>query len=300
MQASCFPPAPATVKTIFRRHSVFGKEQLERGDAYAILEGFLVWKKRNALLGLPTKLMHLHPEQNGAKYNKQKRLSPILLGSLTAGFTMVSIELVLLSKQIPSIQAWWRALLSEDKKVNFLTYLSAKAFLPVCHSQGLPGSLCICRLAEGSVRPERRYPERFWWGHTTSRATSAVRPGQTQPLANRSHSPPPEPPECSLAVCGSGRLLQEPTHRLHTSLIARGGGSDWLLILTTTWQNTCKYYSPTGINGYLVCTAGGRCLSRMLQAEEVSSSPVHSHSHSMVVPEEQRCFSAWQNWLEEH
>lgn len=190
MQASCFPPAPATVKTIFRRHSVFGKEQLERGDAYAILEGFLVWKKRNALLGLPTKLMHLHPEQNGAKYNKQKRLSPILLGSLTAGFTMVSIELVLLSKQIPSIQAWWRALLSEDKKVNFLTYLSAKAFLPVCHSQGLPGSLCICRLAEGSVRPEQRYPERFWWGHTTSRATSAVRPGQTQPLANRSHSPP--------------------------------------------------------------------------------------------------------------
>lgn len=191
MQASCFPPAPATVKTIFRRHSVFGKEQLERGDAYAILEGFLVWKKRNALLGLPTKLMHLHPEQNGAKYNKQKRLSPILLGSLTAGFTMVSIELVLLSKQIPSIQAWWRALLSEDKKVNFLTYLSAKAFLPVCHSQGLPGSLCICRLAEGSVCPEQRYPERFWWGHTTSRATSAVRPGQTQPLANRSHSPPP-------------------------------------------------------------------------------------------------------------
>lgn len=84
---------------------MFGKEQLERGDVYASLEGFLVWKKRNALLGLPTKLKHLHPEQNDAKHNKQKRLSPTLLGSLAPGFTMVSIEFVLLSKQLRSLQA---------------------------------------------------------------------------------------------------------------------------------------------------------------------------------------------------
>lgn len=118
---------------------MFGKEQLERGDVYASLEGFLVWKKRNALLGLPTKLKHLHPEQNDAKHNKQKRLSPTLLGSLTAGFTMVSIELVLLSKQIRSIQARWRALFAEEKKIHFLTSRPARSFLSRCHGQGLPG-----------------------------------------------------------------------------------------------------------------------------------------------------------------
>lgn len=298
MQASCFPPAPATVKTIFRRHSVFGKEQLERGDAYAILEGFLVWKKRNALLGLPTKLKHLHPEQNGAKHNKQKRLSPILLGSLTAGFTMVSIELVLLSKQIPSIQAWWRALLSEDEKVNFLVSLSAKAFLLVCHSQGVPGPLCICRLCT-ALSPEQRHPREVLvrthneQSDLCSEAEADTALGWLLPFLS------PEPPGCTVAVCGSRRLLQEPSHRLHTSLIACMGGNE-CLILTTTWQKTCKYYSLIGINGYLVCTAEGRCLLRMLHTEEVSSSLVHSHSPSMVVSEEQRCCSAWQNWSEEH
>lgn len=128
MQASCFPPAPATVETIFRRHSVFGKEQLEREEAHASLEGSLVWKNRNALLGLPTKLKHLHPEQSHAKHNKQKRLSPTLLGSLLRahnGFHRICFAIT----TNWSCPAGMAALLSRDRRIPFLAHCPARALL---------------------------------------------------------------------------------------------------------------------------------------------------------------------------
>lgn len=117
---------------------MLGKEQLERGDAGASLEGFLLWKNRNALLGLPTKLKHLHPEQSHAKHNKQKRLSPTLLGSLAPahnGFHRTCFAITTNSIW-PAAMA---ALFSKDKKINFLTHCSARALLPGATARESPG-----------------------------------------------------------------------------------------------------------------------------------------------------------------
>lgn len=158
---------------------MFGKEQLERGEAYASLEGFSGMEKEECSLGSPRKIKASSSRAEPCQAQQTKEAFPNSPGQPRSGLTMVSIELVLLSQQIPSVRAGWPRSFRKTRK-----------FIPSHCS--LPEHFFACLLQTGT--PQLRENLSVVWGGGRGALPHGI---EGLPCANPSSCHKAQPAPCA-------------------------------------------------------------------------------------------------------